>query len=302
MARARTTDPLQPELLRGEMRRILAEVVGDVDGVIQHHRPTPASLHRLHREMRRLRTALLVWEELLGAAGRVQLHPLAVRVRRLTRLVGQVRDRDVTLGLLETVADHAATEEEAEQLRQYRSRLEEDARTGRELLRAFLRSERQARLFDLVGEAFDLRTRALGSANLRRVLSEHQHRGREKVVSAHRKARRRPSMDRLHRLRIRVRRLRQMSELAGAVDPAHDATLAESLRRIQQKLGRLHDLDVVVQDLDPTLRDSSWARLLRKERRRQRKAITKALDARKPSHHPEVSPGPARRAVRTTRP
>jgi CHAD domain-containing protein len=282
------------------MRQILSQVVREVDVVIARPRATPASLHRLHREMRQLRTALAIWEELLGPAGQIQLRPLSARIRRLTRLVGQVRDRDVTLGLLAGVADHVHPEEEQEQLRQYRSRLEDDARTGRELLRAFLRSERQAHLFDQVGEAFNLRTRSLPSGEIDRVLAEHQRESREKVMTAHRKARRRPSMQRLHRLRIRVRRLRQMSELASSLKERDDASSAGSLRRLQQHLGRLHDLDVLVHDLNPTLRRTSWAEILHQERRRQRKAITKALKARKPSRLSGDLPAP--RAVPPGRP
>lgn len=272
--------------LTAELRKDLDEVVRQVDEVIHEPRPAPASLHRLHRDMRRLQTALSIWEELLGATGRVQLHPLAVRYRRLTRLVGQVRDRDVALDLLESVEDVPQTDEEAEELRQYRRRLEDDARTGRELLRAFLRSERQARLFDLLGETFELKTRAHPGGSLAEVLTERQQRGRDRVVSAHKKARRDPSMDRLHRLRIRVRRLRQTADLAAIVDPLHDSALSDSLRRIQQHLGRLHDLDVLIQDLDPSLRETSWALALREERRRQRKTITKVLEKRKARHLP----------------
>ncbi|HXY47553.1 MAG TPA: CHAD domain-containing protein [Thermoplasmata archaeon] len=286
MTRGRSPRSLDPGRLRAELRRILTEVVRDVDDVIRRPRPTPGSLHRLHRAMRGLRTALAIWGELLGEVGKAQLRPLEARIRRLTRLVGQVRDRDVAVRLLEEVEKRAGSEEEQGQLRQYRSRLEEDARTGRELLRAFLRSERQARLFDHVGEAFELRTRALARSDLRRVLADHQRRGREKVATAHRRARRRPSMNRLHRLRIRVRRLRQMSDLASAVDPGHDPALAESLRRLQQHLGHLHDLDVLLHDLDPALLESEWAGYLRKERRQQRKAITKVLKSRKPIRAP----------------
>ncbi len=282
MPGAESTEAIDPDRLREELREIFAEVVREVDDVLHHPRPSPASLHRLHREMRRLRTGLGIWGEILGAAGQARLHPLLVRLRRLTRLVGQVRDRDVTLGLLEGVAERPAADDEREQLRQYRARLADDARTGRELLRAFLRSEREARLFDQIAEGFALKPRARSGVQLARVFAENQRRGHGKVVRAHRKARRRPTMDRLHRLRIRVRRLRQISELASAVDPEHDPAVAESLRRLQQHLGRLHDLDVLVQDLDPGLQGASWARALRRERRRQRKAIAKVLRARKP--------------------
>ena len=265
------------ERLARELDRILGEVARGVDEVIEHPHPTPASLHRLHREMRRLRTGLGVWEELLLSTDRVPLQPLDQRIRRLTRLVGQVRDRDVALGLLEEVAHHAASRKELDQLNRYRARLRDDARTGRELLRAFLRAERQALLLDHVGEA--VRTRPIRESRLRRALAEHETRERENVATAHRRARKRPSMNRLHRLRIRVRRLRQWSDLATTVDPERDATLANSLRRFQQHLGRLHDLDVLLLDLEPSLRKTEWAERLRKERRLQRRAILETLES-----------------------
>jgi CHAD domain-containing protein len=98
------------------------------------------------------------------------------------------------------------------------------------------------------------------------------------VARAHRRARKRPSMNRLHRLRIRVRRMRQVSDLAAAVDPGMNGTLANSLRRLQQHLGRLHDLDVLFLDLEPFLRKTGWGEMLRKERSRQRRAILKSLE------------------------
>jgi CHAD domain-containing protein len=292
VARGRPRKIDLPEHLRAELRLILNDVNGDLDDVLRHAHPKPASLHRLHRDLRRLTTALRIWQELLGTVGQAQIRPLVVRVRRLARLVGQVRDRDVALDILEGVGPHASNDEEAEELRQYRSRLQDDARMGRELLRAFLRSERNANLFENVGDTFSLRPRRLRAAELKRVLIENQQRGHKRVVSAHRKARRRASMNRLHRLRIRVRRLRQMSDLARAIDPAHDPTLAESLRRLQQRLGHLHDLDVLLHDLDPGLRESGWAAALRKERRRQRKRIEKSLDARRPPKPEEAEPRP----------
>jgi CHAD domain-containing protein len=288
-----------PERLARELDRILEEVARGVDGVIENPHPTPASLHRLHREMRRLRTGLGVWEELLLSADRVPLRPLDQRIRRVTRLVGQVRDRDVALGLLEGVAHHVASRKELDQLNRYRARLRDDARTGRELLRAFLRAERQALLLDHVSEAVRDRSRTIRGSRLRRALAKHEVRERENVAAAHRRARKRPTMNRLHRLRIRVRRLRQWSDLATAVDPDWNDALANSLRRFQQHLGRLHDLDVLLLDLEPSLRKSGWAERLRKERRLQRRAILETLESLRLSR--ALAP-PAQRSSRGSEP
>ena len=275
----RPSETASSERLVRELDRILGSVTRGVDGVNEHPHPTPESLHRLHREMRRLRTGLGVWEELLRSSDRASLRPLDRRIRRLTRLVGQVRDRDVAIGLLEGVAHHAASRRELDRLNSYRARLRDDAGTGRELLRAFLRAERQALLLDRVGEAVRTLSRPVRGSRLRRLLTGHEARVRENVATAHRRARKRPSMNRLHRLRIRVRRLRQWSDLATAVDPAWNGTLANSLRRFQQHLGRLHDLDVLLLHLEPSLKKTGWAEQLRGERRLQRRVILETLEA-----------------------
>jgi CHAD domain-containing protein len=265
--------------LAREIDRVLAEVSREVDGVIERPYPTPESLHRLHREMRRLRTGLGVWEELLTSADRTSLKPLDRRLRRLTRLVGQVRDRDVALALLEGAESRANSRREVDRLNRYRARLRDDARTGRELFRAFLRAEREARLLDEIGETVRARSRTVRESRLRRILEEHETRERANVARAHRRARKRPSMNRLHRLRIRVRRMRQVSDLAAKVDPERNGTLANSLRRLQQHLGRLHDLDLLFLDLEPFLRKTGWGEMLRKERARQRRSVLKTLES-----------------------
>jgi CHAD domain-containing protein len=291
--KTRVPDPSGAENLRAEIRRILAEVVRQVDDVIRQPYPTAKSLHRLHQELRRLRTALAVWEQLIGSVDQARLHPLVEQIRRLARLGGQVRDRDVTLGILEDVAELAKSDQEVEELRHYRARLEDDARTGRELLRAYLRSERHSLLFEHLSEVLGTKTRPGASSDLHKVLTSRHDEGHAKIVKAHRKARRRPSMNRMHRLRIQVRKFRQMSELASAVDPAHSPMLAKSLRRLQQDLGHLHDLDVLLSDLDPTLAESPWAAALNKQRRRGYKAIRKVLKRRRTSSVEAAAGAPA---------
>jgi CHAD domain-containing protein len=271
---------------------LLGEVRRGVAAVVERPHATPALLHDLHRDMRRLRTGLAVWVELLDRPDRAQVGPIDRRIRRLAQLIGQVRDRDVAVDLLGSVEPKARSEEERERLDRYRARLHDDARTGRELLRAFLRSEQDALLFDEVRAVLDSPARPTRSDRLHRLLREHQSSGHDKLVEAHRRARKRPTMDRLHRLRIRVRRLRQISDLASAVDAESPAAVAASLRRLQQHLGRLHDLDVLLVGLDPSLRDTRWARSLRRERRQQRRAVVKTIRSFRPDREPPAKPAP----------
>ncbi len=270
------------ERLREELERLVRAVAHGAEEVVRHPLPTPGSLHRLHRDLRRLRTGLVVWGKLVPSSQRPFLATLDRRLRRLAQLVGEVRDRDVAVDLLGNVETSARRRRDRERLERYRGRLRDDARTGRELLRALLRSESDGQLFEEVGRFLAAPVRAGAPRMVPRLISEHRSRGGERLALAHRKARKRPSMNRLHRLRIRVRRLRQITDLAGAVDPTTAEPVAGSLRSLQQGLGRLHDLDVLLDRLDPTFRETRWARTLRKERRRQRRTMVTALDSIRP--------------------
>jgi CHAD domain-containing protein len=270
---------VRPERVARAVAGILDEVTKAVDQVVAAARPSAASLHRLHRQMRRLRTGLSLWEALLPSAERDLLHPLDVRIKRLSRLVGRIRDRDIALSLLQRFDGRRAGPRDLERVARFRIRVQDDARTGRELLRAFLRSERQARLLDAVGERLRSLPRAGSFRDPRRAVALAHARTHDKLRRAHRKARRRPTMERLHRLRIRIRRARQFSDLAAALDPQHERGFATSLARLQKNLGDLHDLDMVLVGLDEEVRKTAWAKALRDERRRQRRQIVKVLES-----------------------
>jgi CHAD domain-containing protein len=227
--------------------------------------------------MRRLHLGLALWGRLLARRDREVLRPLNQRVKRLGRLVGQVRDRDVVLELLEEVQDAPAPREEARRFHQFLSRLRDDGRIGRELLQAFLRTERDAHLLDQIRVSLDVSPPSTAARNLRHLLTDEHSSRWDRVRRAHRKARRRPSVDRLHRLRIRVRQLRHASDLVGVVDPKVARSIPVAFRRLQDHLGRLHDLDVAQLSLDVDLVDSPWGTALRARRRTERRAARRAL-------------------------
>jgi CHAD domain-containing protein len=267
----------RPTTLARELERLLAEVAGSVDDVVARAHPTPESLHQLHREMRRLRHALSLWQQLLTTRHQELVRPLDRRLKRLARLVGKVRDRDVMIDLIEGPSLPRPSREDIELLARLRARLRDDARTGRELIRVFLRSERDAHLFEGLRESLELPTRKAPKELLANVLDEEHVRRREGVRVAHRKARRRPSSVRLHRLRIEVRRLRHMTEVRMHLDRGLTRAFPPAVRQLQSRLGRLHDLDVVLGGLDDDLLSTDGARSLKNERRRVRKMIRTSL-------------------------
>jgi CHAD domain-containing protein len=282
MVRRHTEGSVRPERVAREIARILDEVSKAVDQVVAAAHPSAASLHRLHRQMRRLRTGLALWEALLPSAERELIHPLDVRVKRLSRLVGRIRDRDIALSLLQRYDGRRARGRDILRVARYRARVQDDARTGRELLRAFLRSEKDAHLLDDVAERLRSLPRAGSFRDAGKAVALAHARTYDTLRRAHRKAIRRPSMERLHRLRIRIRRARQFSDLATALDPGHQRPFANPLKSIQEDLGDLHDLDMVLVGLDKEVRETGWAQALRDERKRHRKRILEVLKSQVP--------------------
>lgn len=270
---------VRPERVAREVAGILDDVTTAVDRVVAAPHPSAESLHRLHRQMRRLRTGLALWETLLPSAERALLRPLDVRIKRLSRLVGRIRDRDIALSLLERFAGTGSGPRDLARVARYRLRVHDDARTGRELLKAFLRSERQAHLLDAVNERLRRRPRSGSFRDPHRAVAVAHARAHAMLRRAHRKARRRPTMERLHQLRIEIRRARQFSDLAARLDPRHERRLPASLTRLQQELGDLHDLDLVLAGLDDEVRRTAWAEALRHERRRHRKSVLRTIES-----------------------
>ncbi|HLN51834.1 MAG TPA: CHAD domain-containing protein [Thermoplasmata archaeon] len=266
-----------PLRLRAQLVQVLDAVDRSVDTVIRRPHPPAPLLHDLHRDMRRLVGGLSVWAQVLPKRDATKLELLIPRARRLSRLVGRVRDKDVTIALFSRYAQETDDAEEAARILRFLMRLRDDARTGRELLRAFLRTERERGLFAEIG-AFVTRPPARGpSERLRRLLAEEAATRHGRVTRARERARRRPSPERLHRLRIRVRQLRHFADLVAEVAPESVGRVPLVLRRLQSRLGRLHDLDVALGTLDPDLHGTAWARRLYNQRRRMRRQARVAL-------------------------
>jgi CHAD domain-containing protein len=289
-ARGRRTPGVRT--LAARIRELLAEVTGQVDEVIARPHPTPESLHELHRSMRRLRHALGLWERVLQPRDRSLIKPLDRRLSRLARLVGRVRDRDVMIALLEGGSLPAPKPVDAPMVARLRARWRDDSRTGRELLRVFLRSERDVHLFEQLAAALTLTPRTGTPRNLPALLDEEEEARRERVRAAHRRARHKGTMTRLHRLRIQVRRLRHLGELRGELDPDHPALPPPVVRRLQSQLGRLHDLDLVLDGIGSGLTATDWGEALRGERRRLRRSIEKVLHQPRWPWRPSSVPGP----------
>jgi CHAD domain-containing protein len=271
------------DLRRGVGQRVsarLAVVERAADALIRHGSPSEERIHRFHSELRRLRVESRVWRSGLSPAQVELLTGLDRRLAELARRVGEVRDADVHLNLLGKVG----RPDEPDRTRRHREelyrRLQDDARIGRELLRAYLRAEIEAGVFaELRG------TLAREGSNERRPLSTGRVRDEvarvsERLERATRRAARRPSVKRAHRLRILLRRARYLLEFLATVPGADPPRYPGRLVRLQRTLGRVHDLDLLedwVDGLAPELKGSPWARELRATHRASRRQLRSEL-------------------------
>jgi len=281
-----------PQRLRVELQQLLRRVAREIDRGLQRAPLSPEAIHDLHRDLRRLAILLSVWERLVPTERSAAVDELSQRLRRLARLVGRVRDRDVTASLL---APSARGQDPG--WGEFLGRLREDRDAGRELLRAFLTSERQAGLFDRLAETLEVEPKAGAGRSLERILTEVRHRRQGRVDRARRKARRDPSAERLHRLRIRIRRWRHLAALEAAVGLRRAPNPSPSWQRLQGRLGQLHDLDVALATVPEELGAASAAQRLTERRRRVRLRVRRSLERIGPLPRPAPTP-PKRRGRR----
>jgi CHAD domain-containing protein len=195
------------------------------------------SVHQARVASRRMRELLPVVAAGQPQAGRFR--KLQRRVRRATRILGSVREIDVTLGVL----DEVATDEVAAQgVRRHleRERTERGDRMRRKL------DERGA---TLVGHARAV-ARTLDAAHpddWREVLSARLRTRAVRLREALERAGAMYGIEALHGVRIAGKKLRYALEVTGESGAASTAQLVTTLKRGQDLLGRLHDLDVVAQ-------------------------------------------------------
>jgi CHAD domain-containing protein len=199
------------------------------------------SLHQARVATRRLREAFP-----LVATGDRQ-RKLDRKVRGLTRALGPVRELDVALQILDELESSG-----------------EVPRPAIIRLRQAVLAERQSLHGDMVRvvarcDVDKLRKRAL--AAVRKTESKHAPARNPKQIAAAREraARRAEALraaieaaaglylpDRLHEVRIAVKKLRYAIELSDMVSRARASARLKTLKKAQDLLGRMHDLEVLI--------------------------------------------------------
>jgi CHAD domain-containing protein len=199
------------------------------------------AVHQARVATRRLREALPV----LGAGlGRKRVRRLRRRMRKMTRLFGAVRERDVALKMLDTrQTDGTVDTGGAERVR---AALHDGREAARSRLMDGLDAHKVSRWLDDV-KVFEQELRdPQADAGWPVVLARRLLRRTERLRGAVNDAGVLFVSDRLHAVRVALKRLRYAVELAGELGGRKlEATLNE-LKACQDTLGELHDLDMLM--------------------------------------------------------
>ncbi|HEV2519787.1 MAG TPA: CHAD domain-containing protein [Thermoplasmata archaeon] len=245
--------------------------------------PTPEQLHRFHQRLRRLRGAVRIAASLLPRAHEEIASEVDRRLRRVARLVGEVRDFDVAAAHLSDPRLTTSPEPPGALLETEVRRLREEARTGRALLGAFLRSEIDRGLFREAEEILRSSPRRLRGPGAWRACRSAVKWVRSRLERALKKARRRGDPDRMHRLRMELRRAHLVSDFIDAAVGRRESSYPGRLARLQRALGTLHDLDLLMEGLEALgarVSDSEWIRREDRRRRALRKRLTSEVGRR----------------------
>jgi CHAD domain-containing protein len=269
--------------LRAEIARCARSAESGLRACAYRNAPDAETLHRLHRDLRELRVThrLLVPLPHAGTAEDTTDR----RLQRLAGLVGEVRDRDVAIAMLLRTGGDAG----GRLRRSLRTRLRHEGQVGRELLRADARVELDRHLLQaVIRDVSSVPTP--GPAQLRHDMEAALTQHHATVLRAFRRALKKPSTRRLHRLRIALRNARALRTLVGHVIGHSGSSVPADLDKLQRTLGRLHDMDMVAERIAALPSGENlerWEREWRKARkierirvlaRMQRKRTRKALN------------------------
>jgi CHAD domain-containing protein len=224
----RATTLLLQRLSRGLRRHLPKAAAGD-----------DRAVHQARVTSRRLREAVPVLATGLkgSKAGKARR-----KIRRLTRALGTVRELDVTIHLLDELARSASVPRIA--VEEVRARVLKERDERRKLMLQRLdevNANKLDRRLSSVGAALD----AAASETWRKALAARLAERARRLTMAIDSAGHMYAPERLHALRIAAKKLRYGLELAADSGLRDAAPLVRTIKRVQDMLGKLHDLQVL---------------------------------------------------------
>jgi CHAD domain-containing protein len=214
---------------RALRRHLPRAIAGDDTGV-----------HQARVASRRLREAVPVLTNGLDGSKRGKARK---KIRRLTRALGTVRELDVTLTLLEEMAEKPGVSRPA--VGDVRAHVIEE----RERRRAIMHERLETVNTDKLAKRLECVRRALlepsPGHNWRAALAARIVKRARRLDRAIADAGQIYAPEALHQVRIAAKKLRYVVEIANESGAAPAASTVRTLKRVQDALGRLHDLQVL---------------------------------------------------------
>jgi CHAD domain-containing protein len=199
------------------------------------------AVHQARVASRRLREVLPV----VGLpAGERRLRPAIQRVRRITRALGPVRELDVTLELLDELSVHHPARIPA--IRLVRRGVTAERERRKNALHAALDGKQAERALDAVARVVDRLAATTDDGSWRHVLGARTLERSNVLESTMEDVGLLFDPTRLHAVRIAAKKLRYALEMADEARVAVTAPLVKILKGLQEQLGRLHDLQVLL--------------------------------------------------------
>ncbi len=203
-------------------------------------RGEPRGVHLARTSSRRLRELLPVAASAAPGAG---IDRARRDVRRVTRLLGKVRELDVAIAELSQGAeqhpwDAVVVDRIGRQLDDERRRLADDVRRRLEAIDA---DRLRTRLEDIAQAVADHRTRSVAE----RAVARRLKRRAASLVAAIEAAGTLYATEALHAVRIAAKKLRYTLEVVRDAIGLPVEPMVAPLRRQQDTLGRMHDLEVL---------------------------------------------------------
>jgi CHAD domain-containing protein len=201
-----------------------------------------ASLHQARVATRRLREAL----PLLSKGTKQK--KLERRVRKLTQALGPVRELDVAVQLLDEIGESGeiarpavtrlrlAVIEERETLRREMLRCVDESKIDKLRKQAIAAARKQSR---------PARTAANDAARIAATRERAAARA-ERVMLTIENAAGLYLPDRLHEVRIAIKKLRYALEIVGTLGRSRSQAQIRTLKNAQDLLGRMHDLEILI--------------------------------------------------------
>jgi CHAD domain-containing protein len=216
------------------------------------------AIHQARVASRRLRETLPLAQAVLDDDDVDQLQR---RMRRLTRLLGPVRELDVTIGLAIEHRESLPAEAPALSLVESRLTHERDARYAKVV--HDLRPDKLRKWLDRASEIEEKLASARDTKPWRVELAERLRTRARQLLAAVEDAGLLFTPDRLHEVRIAVKRLRYVLELTGELQLARTGSRVTELKAAQDILGHLHDLDILVLQVQAAAGDRPPAKVVR---------------------------------------